>query len=80
MKPDKIPGPAASRADKSGSSHPDKYGKEVTIGVKIATAIPKDGRNALPCSRSRLVLNYKTHKNNILPRQGKETSSMVQPR
>lgn len=57
-KPEKMPGAAASWAAKSGTSHDDdRYGKAVAIGVKIATAIPKDGKNALPCKKSPYVLS-----------------------
>lgn len=47
--PESIPGTAATWAAKSGISHdPEMYGSAVAIGVKIATAIPNDGRNAFP--------------------------------
>jgi hypothetical protein len=47
--PESIPGTAATWAAKSGISHdPEMYGSAVAIGVKIATAIPNDGKNAFP--------------------------------
>lgn len=47
--PESTPGTAATWAAKSGISHdPEMYGSAVAIGVKIATAIPNDGKNAFP--------------------------------
>lgn len=51
-----MPGAAASWAARLGISHDvDRYGKAVAIGVKIATAIPNDGKNALPCKMLRYI-------------------------
>lgn len=63
MNPDKIPGPAAIGAAKLGySQDADRYGNAVAIGVKIPIAIPKDGKNALPCNIKRYLISSEFEK------------------